>query len=593
MNSVITAPTAVLPTLVNLDYPVAAKVESDMADLVVAYLNQIGVEYVFGVPGGAIEPLYNAMARSERSGGLRHVLARHEASAAFMADGYARETGKIGVCCATSGPGATNLITGVANAYENNIPMLVLTGQPALPTFGKHPLQDSSCTGVNILGMFEHCTTYNSFVSHAAQVETKLIAALQSCSRAPNGPAHLTFPADVFRAQHNSSTPNYDLKHLLRMSKGFDADEIDRLYNALARATKTVIVIGGRAGEASTQLLELATRFNIPYVATPDGKGFVNPTHRLFRGVIGFGGHGLATETLADPTVDLILAFGTSMGEWNTAGWSPSLLNSRLIHIDECETHLMRTPMARLHVRGNLAAIVAALAIQAQFGLPQHQVLSVKSSVSTYVDDMRSTLCTEAPMKPQRLMRDLSGMFPINTVYLADTGNSVAWATHYLNPSFPRKTEHSKGWLRVTMNWAAMGWAIGGAVGTALGNPEAPVVCITGDGSMLMNGQEVSVAVAERLKIVFIVLNDSALGMVMHGQRLAGAEQTGCLMPPTDFSLIARGLGAKGFVVHSSKELAEIDLHDLTGPVVIDVRIDPTQVPPMKSRIKTLAAQTA
>src|SRR5574340_1326463 len=126
----------------------------EAVDLLVAYLEQIGIEYVFGVPGGAIEPLYNALARSARRGGPRPVVARHETGAAFMADGYARESGKIGVCCSTSGPGATNLITGVACAYDNNIPMLVITGQPALPAFGKNPLQESACTGINTLGMF-------------------------------------------------------------------------------------------------------------------------------------------------------------------------------------------------------------------------------------------------------------------------------------------------------------------------------------------------------------------------------------------------------------------------------------------------------
>ncbi|MDG1706675.1 MAG: thiamine pyrophosphate-binding protein, partial [Porticoccaceae bacterium] len=129
-----------------------AQAEPEMGDLLVAYLNQLGVEYVFGVPGGAIEPLYNALARSERQGGVRAVVARHETGAAFMADGYARNTGKLGVCCSTTGPGATNMITGVASAYENNVPMLAITAQTAISTFGKGAIQDSSCTGINTVG---------------------------------------------------------------------------------------------------------------------------------------------------------------------------------------------------------------------------------------------------------------------------------------------------------------------------------------------------------------------------------------------------------------------------------------------------------
>src|SRR5664279_6528288 len=146
-----------------------------------------GVDCMFGYPGGVTLPFYDVLYDHQ----IRHVLVRHEENAAFAAEGYARETGKIGVCCATSGPGATNLITGVACAYDNGIPMLVITGQPSLPSFGKRALQESACTGINTLGMFRHCTRYNSLVSHPEQIESKLITALQRAVRAPRGPVHL------------------------------------------------------------------------------------------------------------------------------------------------------------------------------------------------------------------------------------------------------------------------------------------------------------------------------------------------------------------------------------------------------------------
>ena len=248
----------------------------DMADLLVAYLEQLGIEFVFGIPGGAIEPLYNALARSERRGGIRHILARHEAGAAFMADGYARETGKIGVCIATSGPGATNLITAVATAYDNNIPMLVITGQPALPSFGKHPLQESACTGINVLGMFRHCTRYNSLVSHAQQLESKLVTALQRATRSPRGPVHLTVPVDVFRAPSTLPgqplKPAYDLQALLRPSSLVDDDAVEHLRTMLSEARNVVLLIGGWAGEGIDSILQFAALKGATFVTTPDGK---------------------------------------------------------------------------------------------------------------------------------------------------------------------------------------------------------------------------------------------------------------------------------------------------------------------------------
>ncbi len=594
----------------------------DMADLMVAYLEQLGIEYVFGIPGGAIEPLYNALARSERRGGIRHILARHEAGAAFMADGYARETGKLGVCIATSGPGATNLITAVATAYDNNIPMLVVTGQPALPSFGKHPLQESACTGINVLGMFRHCTRYNSLVSHSKQLESKLIAALQRATRSPRGPVHLTVPVDVFRAPSHHIEPSYDLAALLRPSALVDDDAVETLRDMLSEARNVVLLIGGWCFDAIDSILQFAALKGATFVTTPDGKGLVSPQHPLFRGVFGFGGHASAEAALADPKVDLILAIGASMGEWNTGGWSDSLLNERLVHIDESEDHLARTPMARFHMRGSLRAIFNRLVERIHdvragevLTIEQRRITREQESPAFRHDDMLAApdaFSSDAtPIKPQRLMRDLSRLFPPTTRYLADTGNSVAWATHYLQPRDRRLGERrlaggerkrvpgqrmtSGGWLRVTMNFAPMGWAIGGAVGTAAANPSVPVVCITGDGSMLMNGQEISVAVAEQLCVIFVVLNDRSLGMVKHGQRLAKAERIGCHLPPTDFAMLARSMGAQAFTITAPADMDALDIDAIcerNGPTLLDVHIDPDEVPPMNARMRVLGEGT-
>lgn len=585
----------------------------EAAELIVSYLERIGVRHVFGVPGGAIEPIYNALARSERRGGVKAVVARHESGAAFMADGYARETGKIGVVIATSGPGATNLITGVASAYANGVPMLVITGQPPIHAFGKNALQDSSCTGINVVGMLRHCTRYNSLVSHANQLEIKLIGALMQASQTPRGPAHLSIPVDILRAAVKAPVPQTDYTALLRLKPSLvDLFAVTQLQGELEHASRPVFLIGDGCGEAIELILKLIEATNALFITTPDGKGFVNSRHRSYRGVFGFGGHESA-EALLGSNPDLVVAFGTGFGEFASAGWCTNLLSSRLVHVDSCEENLMQSPMARLHVRGRILSVCAQLLEQ----LPPRITSNVIEwpdaggehgcNPHVVLDDSEQYESDAVPIKPQRLMHELSKRFPPSTRFLADAGNSMIWAVHYLQPrnrrttrsqdriADPKKDARSghASWLRVTMDFASMGWAIGAAIGVARGNPKCPVVCITGDGSYLMSGQEITVAAQEGLCVIFVVLNDSAYGMVMHGQRMARAEPIGFELPQVDYRLMALSMGIPGHVIGSPSDFDTLNMDEILsrqGPTMLDVRIDREEVPPMFQRLKTLGS---
>lgn len=583
----------------------------ELGDLITAYLQQLGVEYVFGIPGGAIEPLYNALARSETDGGPRSVVARHETGAAFMADGYARNTGRLGVCCATTGPGATNLITGVASAYENHIPMLVITAQTPLSTFGRGAFQESSCTGINTVALFESCTRYNSLVSHTNQLEVKLASAIMTAFQSPAGPVHLSIPLDILGQPSPVSRPSFNLAKLIDRPSLIDDDAVSQCYGLLMGARKPVFLIGGEASEAIGSILTLATHLNAAVVATPHGKGLVNPYHPLFRGVVGFAGHSSARDVLTDPEVDAVFAIGASLGEWATESWNTELLlNDRLVHLDSTETHFNRSPMAQLHVRGRLSTIfdsmLARLESEPSIKLVEPTELSTEAlagplnptkELPFLLDEPDKYESDAVPIKPQRLMRELPRLLPPETRYLADTGASFAWATHYLHPFDRRlvgRRDARAGVFRACLEFASMGWAIGSAVGTALAIPGQPVVCITGDGSMLMSGQEITVAVQEKLPILFVVLNDSSLGMVKHGQRLTGAAQIGTELPPTDFALLAKALGADGHVVRAAADLSALDLASLcrgTTPILLDIRIDPNEVPPIDMRTSALKNQ--
>lgn len=215
----------------------------ELGDILVAYLEQLGVEYVFGVPGGPIEPFYNALARSERRKGLRAVTAKHETGAAFMTDGYSRNSGKLGVCCGTVGPGTTNLMTGMASAYDNHSPMLVITAQTAITNFGRGSTQESSDTGINTVAMFSHCTHYSSLVSHAHQFEQKLLAAVSAAFAAPRGPAHLSIPIDVLRTSVKSIL-SYNITNIIQAPILTDQSQIERLTEILLTSKKCVFLVG-------------------------------------------------------------------------------------------------------------------------------------------------------------------------------------------------------------------------------------------------------------------------------------------------------------------------------------------------------------
>lgn len=588
------------PSHVAFRKPRQIMAQHTVADMMVGYLEQLGVEYVFGVPGGGIEPLYDALARSERHGGPRVVTVRHESGAAFMADGYARESGKLGVCISTAGPGATNMITGVACADENNVPLLAISGQTPLSSFGRRGIQESSCTGVNVVGMFRHCTRYDSLISHPNQAEHKLASAVMKAGQA-RGAVHLSIPVDVQRAALAPREQAYNLLKAFNRPVAVDNFALEELENLLGAAERPILVIGGGCLTSARTMVKLAERLGAPFIVTPDGKGFINPHHPLYCGVFGFGGHDSAREALEQDR-DLILVAGSGLGEFPTSGWSRLILNERLVHVDDIEENFLQTPMARLHVRGDMAMIFGALlehVTEPKAATPLEPLVVRQESIS---------IETPQGVTPPALLHRISELAPSSIRMFADSGASLAWAIHCLDvqdrreerlplpgtrvsPEFHERRGRPRSWLNVTMEFGAMGWAIGAAVGTAMADRRGPVVCLTGDGSFLMNGQEITVAKAEQLPVIFLILNDSALGMVMHGQRMAGAERVGFEIPEVDFALMAQAMGVPSHVVRTDAELMALDFEAIfarRGPTLIDARVDREIQPPIGVRTKTL-----
>lgn len=565
-------------------------------DLILRYLERLGVEYVFGVPGGSIEPFFNALARSERRGGIRAVIARHEAGAAFMAEGYARATAKLGVCCSTSGPGATNMITGVASAFADNIPMLVISAQTSLDRFGQGSLQESSCTSVNTVEMFARCTQYNTLVSHSAQLEPKLLQAISYALGNRPGPAHLGVPLDIMRQTASWDSSRVNLRAFTDHEVAPSAQSVRALAGELAPAKRVTVVLGEGAAKAANKLIGLAEARNWQIVTTPRGKGLVDSFHPLYRGVFGFAGHEAAAQALRPENAERVLVVGTALDEVSTSGWDTNaILSERLIHLSSNPHHLTRSTMARLAILGAPELTLEALAsvMDSPWGKPGMPAEAAEAeSIPAYIAPSLSEKCqvSKGAIKPQAMMTHLSRRFCASTRVLMDSGNSFLWGIHHWNVR--RATNDSPiNQFHIGIGFASMGWAIGASVGVARAVGSDPVVCFTGDGSFLMAGQEITTALQERLNLLMIVLNDSSLGMVRHGQKLSGGEPIGNALPAIRYADLAAAMGIESYRVETMEELLSLDLDDILsrpGPCLIDAVIDGDEVPPIGSRMKVL-----
>ncbi|AFT67459.1 thiamine pyrophosphate-binding protein [Cycloclasticus sp. P1] len=590
-------------------------------ELLLDYLEKIGVEYVFGIPGGAIEPLYNALAKSEKRGGIKAITARHETGAVFMADAYARNTGKLGVCCSTTGPGATNMITGVASSFENNTPLLVITPQTSQDKVGKKAMQESGDTGVNVSGMFHFFTKYTSYVTDVEQFEHKLVSAIMSAFSSPGGPTHLSIPADILKSSVPIKQTKTNIDNLLRRPVLKDEEIIQDLLTELRHSKKIIFVIGAGTKNCSGLIAQCINELDIEFVATPDGKSFINPYHPSYRGVIGFAGHKSANRTLQNETVDTVVVIGSSLGEFTSNAWDQlTLLNNKLIHIDDNQENFTRSSMAKLQVSGHIPTILEAILENNKTRFPDNtektpdKSLIDKTKFFTHIqsdnqklmhfefDEPNKTTDASTPLKPQYLMTQLTRLFPPNTRYLADTGNNLAWSIHYLNPYDRRFTKRrltkrgeedrrseSAGLLQICAEFCSMGWSVGSAIGTSLAHPSDPVVCIVGDGSFLMSGNEITVALQEKLNIIFLVMNDQHLGMVKHGQRLNKSADIANTLPNISYALMASAMGIMSHTIETADDLLQLDTNKICerkGPTLLDIRIDAEEVPPIATRLK-------
>ena len=565
--------------------------ETTAVRLLVEYLKGEGVEYVFGIPGGALINFYEAM---YDLGGIKAVLAKHEGGAAFMADGYARASGKIGVCCSTTGPGVTNLITGIACAYADSIPLLVITGQVSTSAFGKGAFQESSCHGVDVVDLLKPVTKSSVMVPSPEKIGDVVKAALRTAMSGRKGPVHINFPMDFMKKPVKFSlvpTAQYRIT-----SSQFDREAIKAASLELVNARRPAILAGSgvNLSGACEELKRLAERLCIPVVTSPKAKGAFPENHLLSLGVLGFGSSLQAEKYLLSGEVDVLLAVGASLGEASTCGWDARLQPQKaLIQIDIDPQEIGKNYHAAHGILGDARAALKELNFQVERdmrwlqdpeGRSTEWIKDFKASNPRHLEPEKMN-SESMPLKPQRVIKELQEAVSGDTMLFVDAGTSVFWAFHYFCSREP-------GNFFVNTGFFSMGHGTAACIGGKLARPNKNVVALVGDAAFAMNGMEVHTAVELNLPVVWVVLNNGGHGMIYHGERMqfGGKFTTSVYNAPLDVAEIARGLGAIAYRATKPGEVrSSVSVALKSGrPAVVEVMVDLKEAPPIGQRITTL-----
>jgi acetolactate synthase-1/2/3 large subunit len=544
------------------------------AELLVDVLVREGVDTVFGVPGGTIAPLYDALLDRPD---IRVVTTRHEAGAMFAAAGYARATGRCGVVLVTSGPGATNCLTGVASAYCDSLPVLVLAGEVPRNLFGRGALQEGSSSFLNIVGMAKHVTKMSFELTSSEPAPAVLRRAMHTATSGRPGPVFLTVPFDVCSREVRRA----GVASQSWVGSAISEPLLQKVACTLDAAKRPLIFAGSgtRWGKGPEQLRALAERLQCPVATTPKAKGVFPESHPLSLGVFGFGGHPSAAAYL-EPGADVILAVGTSLGDVATDGWSPLLqATEHLIQIDADALQIGRSYEVSVGLVGpaelileRLATLVAPLARG-----------PVCHGVRTHLDPELSKIGEANRIAAPRALWEIQRAMPTSTLFTCDIGQHLLFALHYL------KIDDPLAWTVMT-GLASMGSAIGAAIGIQIAEPNRPVAAICGDGGFAMSFADIATAAHERLPIAVFVLNDGRYGMVENGHRALYARTPDYGLNELDVATVARGAGARAMVVEQPDQLDPAALAEALrdGPVVVDLRIDPTVKLPRNKRFESL-----
>ncbi len=529
------------------------------SEILMECLLEQGVDCVFGYPGGSVLNIYDALyTYSDR---IRHVLTAHEQGAAHAADGYARSTGKVGVCIATSGPGATNLVTGIATAYMDSIPLVAITGNVAVPLLGRDSFQEVDITGVTM-----PVTKHNFIVKRVEDLADTIRRAFLIARSGRPGPVLVDIPKDVTGAvtEYNPVRPAF--KRAFLPPK---AERIAAAQQMLGQSKRPLIYMGGGVilSEAEEPLLELARRQDIPVCSSMMGLGGFPPDHPLWLGMVGM--HGTLAANKAAKECDLLLVCGARFSDrvaGKRDGFAPG---AQVVHLDVDHAEFDKNVAAAVRVGGDLKESLRCLLEN----LPQADRADWTRQVNSYKKICQpADQAPDAPPDPLAVLHTLRRLTKDEDVMVTDVGQHQMWTAQHYEIRRPRGFLSSGG-------LGTMGYGLGAAIGAQFGRPQDRVVLVSGDGSFHMNLNELTTLATYQLPIVVVIMNNQVLGMVRQWQKVFYERRFSATDPHrlTDFVKLAEAFGCKGMRIETAADVEPVLRGALSdgGPVVVDCRISP------------------
>jgi acetolactate synthase-1/2/3 large subunit len=526
------------------------------AEIVVECLKEQGVDTVFGYPGGAILNVYDALYKHRSE--IRHILTSHEQGASHAADGYARATGKVGVCLATSGPGATNLVTGIATAYMDSIPIVAITCNVGVPLLGKDSFQEIDITGITM-----PITKHNFIVKDVAKLAETIRKAFRIAMSGRPGPVLIDIPKDV-----TSNVTEYEKEELGKYNPRethINEEEIDRAAALIEGSERPFVFVGGGAvlSDASEELLEFVNKLDAPVTDTLMGKGAFPGTDPRYTGMLGM--HGTKASNFGVSECDLLIVVGARFSDRVTGNTETFAKNARILQIDIDPAEMDKNVIITAGVTGDIKTVLGIL--NKKIGQQEHSdwLAKIEGYKEKYPLKYHHDILT-GPFIVEEIYRQTEGGAIITT----EVGQNQMWAAQYYKFTKPRTLLTSGG-------LGTMGYGLGAAMGAKTGCPDKTVVNIAGDGCFRMNMNEIATAVRHNIPVIEVVINNHVLGMVRQWQDLFYDERYSAtvLRDKVDFAKVAEAMGAVGMCVDTQEGFREAFAEALTldRPVVIDCQI--------------------